>query len=76
LIIYSKSYTYAVIALNISPNPKVKIACRIANTGTKTKCQLIPTPYPMENNKIIIQEIKKLISPLSTIEIGNISRGK
>ena len=47
-----------------------------AINGKNIKCQLIPHPPSNTKRRIITHDIKKLIKPLVTMDIGSISRGK
>ena len=73
---YSTSLTYTLKALSKNIIAKETIYCIKAINGKNTKCHDIPQPENITKTKIIIHDIRKLIRPLVTIDIGNISLGK
>lgn len=73
---YSTSLTYTLIELIKNTNANVKIYWITASNGKNIKCHDSPTPPNNTKITIMMQDIKKLINPAVTDDIGNISRGK
>ncbi len=67
---------YISIELRIKASPSWNIYWIIAIIGNHNKYIDIPNPLLIQNNNIIIQEIKKLTRQLVTEDIGRIILGK
>ena len=73
---YSKSLIKTVRADKTKQKANVIIHWTNNITGNHNTLAVIPIPEINNATKIIIQETKKFIAPLITIEIGKISLGK